>query len=320
MTDHLNGKQKKMVLPSWSKAPFSHFLTQTIRLSEITRLSCHGIYVIHKHPYQLQVALQILELLGDGAGKSTNEERNTHSLEVAQKDAELAANEIQSGFPVIYSNGIVAQWALLEAMTRSILVAWIKNDSTILRKEIIGKLRIRIGEYELLTQEERYHYIAELLEAEVSAGLRYGIDRFEALLKPIGLDGATPKQLRKDIFEFGQVRNAIVHRGGIADRQLLKACPWLKFQVGEPISIHKEDFERYGDAALNYVTLLIARSAQRFGFDTGKKEGVYKRYGESIAPKILQKDGNTKRNRTGLKQTGRKHFPDGHVVGDSRTD
>jgi hypothetical protein len=164
-------------------------------------------------------------------------------------------------------------------MVRATIVAWLENDAQSFKIDVIGKLRVRVGEYETLGQDEKYHYIAQLLESEVAAGLRNGVDRFEALLKPFGLDGPIPEKLRRDIFEFGQIRNVIVHRGGHTDRQLSIACPWLEFPLGEELPVGRAHFDRYRGAAHSYVVLLICRVGERFGHDvTTRKEGVFLRY------------------------------------------
>ena len=212
----------------------------------------------------------------DEANESDHQER----LDRARKDANLAQHEIDTGFPLVFSSAVVALWSLLEAVVRSTVVAWLKNEPKSFSSDPIAKLRIRVGDYEKLPQEERFHYIAELLEGESAAGLRNGVERFEALLKPFGLGGAVPERLRRDMFEFAQVRNAIVHRGGTTDRQLTIACPWLGLSIGEDLPIKRQNFDRYGDAAHWYVVLLICRVRIHFGADVDEHvQGVFSRYG-----------------------------------------
>ena len=69
------------------------------------------------------------------------------------------------------------------------------------------------------------------------------------------------------MFEFGQIRNAIVHRGAHADRQLLNACHWLSLTIGDELLINEGYLNRYRTAAHSYVILLIYRIYARFGHD-----------------------------------------------------
>ncbi len=240
-------------------APFERFADQTERLWHVTRLSCHGISLVRSIP-------NTVETLAAIKGQDDTPEHK-YQFERATKDADLAQREVDAGFPLLFSNAIVTLWSLLEAMTRSTVVAWLRNDLNSYRADAIAKLRVRIGDYERLSLDDRFHYVAELLEGEVGAGLRNGVERFEALLKPFGLDGAIPERLRRDVFEFGQVRNTIVHRGGTTDRQLANACPWLGFSVGADLPIAKEHFDRYQEAAHSYVVVLMCRVGVKFGAD-----------------------------------------------------
>lgn len=250
---------RKSGAPAWATAAFERFLDQTERLWNVTRLSCRGISLLRSIPNTVETLAAI----------KGQEDAPDHKdqLERARRDAELAQREVDADFPLVFSHAIVTLWSLLESMTRATVVAWLKNDRSTYAAEAIAKLRVRIGEYEQLSNDDRFHYVAELLEGEVGAGIRNGVERFEALLKPFGLDGQIPDGLRRDVFEFGQVRNTIVHRGGITDRQLASACPWLGFSVGTDLPITKEHFYRYQEAAHSYVVVLMCRVGAKFGAD-----------------------------------------------------
>lgn len=260
------------ITPDWATQSFNRFLDQAERLGDVVRLSVRGIGGIRGIPKAVEVLAKV-----DGKDSTAEHEQK---LAMARKDAELAQREIDADFPIVFSNAIVALWSFLESMVRSTVVAWLQNDSQAFKNDVIAKLRVRLGEYEQLTQEERFHYVAEMLETELAAGLRNGVERFEAMLKPFGLDGAVPDKLRRDMYEFGQIRNVIVHRGGHADRQLSNACPWLACVVGQELSISGDYFNRYGAAAHSYVLLLICRVAEHFGKNMAEeKQSVFAKYG-----------------------------------------
>ncbi len=264
---------KKPGAPEWATEPFERFIPELIRLKHLVRLSIIGISRIQSFPELMKVVAQVDE----------ESKRPKHEEEIAtlQEDADLAQREIETGCPILFANALVALWSLLEATIRATVVAWLKNDPNIRQVDIIAKLRVRLGEYERLSNDERYYYVAELLESETSAGLRNGIGRFEAILKPLTLDGPVPAQLRKDMFEFGQVRNLIVHRGGRIDPQLTNSCPWLNLKVGNQLSITEEQFHKYSRAVRYYASLIIYRIGEHFGKDlTEGKKSVFAQYGE----------------------------------------
>jgi hypothetical protein len=69
---------------------------------------------------------------------------------------------------------------------------------------------------------------------------------------------------------LGQIRNVIMHRGGIADRRIVAACPWLGLAAGDEVIITRGRCELYGWAANSYVAELISRVNERFGLDIAK--------------------------------------------------
>jgi hypothetical protein len=167
--------------------------------------------------------------------------------------------------------------AVLEFVTE-----WFENQPDALQTEPVCKLRVRVGDYELLRADERFAYLAALLDREVSAGIRNGTERFESLLRPLGLDGPVPKSLAKDIFELGQVRNGVVHRGGRVDRKLAESCPWLDLKPDDELKVSQDMFRRYSVAATQYLILLICRVGERFGVDmTENRQQVFMQYDES---------------------------------------
>ena len=102
-----------------------------------------------------------------------------------------------------------------------------------------------------------------MVEREVGAGLRKGVDRFEALLAPFDLAGEVPAELRKTIYELAQVRNAIVHRAMRVDTELVEACPWLELVAGTELHVTRPMLAAYFEAGCRYSVLLIERATEK---------------------------------------------------------
>jgi hypothetical protein len=147
------------------------------------------------------------------------------------------------------------------------LARWLRHEKRAMEIDIVQKLRIRLGEYERLDEEFRCFFIVDRIEQEVSAPLSSGVARFETLLTPFGLGGRVDESLKRDLFELSQVRNALVHRYGVADSRLVEACPWLKLKAGESIHLGSEHLRRYFEAVMKYNTELILRVGEYFGVD-----------------------------------------------------
>lgn len=187
--------------------------------------------------------------------------------EDAKEEAKLAQQEVDEHFPILHAQASIAIWAGLKTAIRLFLVKWLQHCKTAIDADMVQKLRVRIGEYERLEGEDRFFYILDRLEQELSTPLRSGVKRFEAILEPFGLSGPVDKDVQRDIFELKQLRNNLVHCSGIADRRLINACPWLGLTSGDRVKISRAAYVKYFASVMAYATVLMLRVADHFGLD-----------------------------------------------------
>jgi hypothetical protein len=272
--------------PKWATQAFRRFVEESVRLVRLVSLAVRGIGVLRAMP-------QVIEAIAEAKDKH-GEPGTKAKLALAREEAELADKEVNQQFPLLYGLGTVALWSLLEAAVLEFVTEWLKNQPKALQTEPMSKPRVRVGEYELLMGDERFAYLAAQLDREIGAGIRNGTERFESLLRPLGLNGSVPKHLAKDIFELGQVRNGLVHRGGRVDRKLSESCPWLDLRQNDELKVSKAMFERYSEAAMQYVVLLICRVGERFGVDMTKtRQPVFTKYDEPDRSSTQDEVGST---------------------------
>lgn len=262
MTGTSSRRNKKEKLPEWPVEPIKDFLDYLQRLDQFLLLSIRGVGMITSMP-QMVDALAHYEAVSKPL--EDQGQQRLDQLQRAQKMAELAKREFDEGFPLLHSQALVSQWGGLEALIRTFLARWLTNEPNAILAEPIQRLRIRLGEYETLDENERPYYILELLENEIKAPLRDGVSRFECLLGVFGLSGEVDETDRKNLYEMQQLRNVIVHRRSVADRRLIEACPWLGLKTGDLVTIKHEAYRRYTASVVNYVTELIVRAAVYFG-------------------------------------------------------
>lgn len=249
------------VLPQWAAEPFLDFLDYQEKLQEILHISMRGIRVLTAMP-------NLIEAVRDSA--RTPDERGEYEgerLERARKEAALAQEEVELGFPLLQAQAAISLWGSLEALVRTFLARWLVNSPGAMQAAEITKLRVRVGEYESLTPEERAFYVLDLLEEVLNCRRSPGTGRFEALLKVFSLTSDVGDDIRRDLFELSQVRHVLVHRRGTADRRFIVACPWLNVEVGTRIVVRHSDVQRYGSAAAEYALELVQRIRLSFGLD-----------------------------------------------------
>lgn len=264
MADSDEQNRKDFEGPPWAHDICHRYLDQMGRLHDFVSLAVNAVGAMEALP-SLVEAMQGGRGRGDGSSEGQKER-----LKHAEHLADLAKREISEGFSMIFSQVTITLWSLLEMFFGELASGWITNEPDVFKSEALSRLRVSVGEYEMLSREERSYFIVGVLERDVGAGLRKGVERFESVLRVFGLDGAVPKKLGRDVYELGQVRNLLAHRNGKADREFVDGCPWLKLGVGDELRVSRDMFERYRRAVINYVLLVFCRVSARFGSDMSR--------------------------------------------------
>ena len=242
----------------WAEIHFKRFIEDIKRTHLLAKMSIEGITMLHQIPGAFEEIMQQrgVKLEGTDAGKG---------FEELKKGSELAKREVDEKFPLIHAQFTVAIWTLLEEMIRSFIASLIRSEPYAMQKDCIRELKVNLGEYEGREGDDKFLYIVELLEQKYGAGIKYGVDRFEALLKLFDLSGEIPEKMKRTIFEWAQIRNCIVHRAGTVDSQLLKACAWLPFKVDEKLIVSEQMSRSYHRACGGYVLILLERMMIKTG-------------------------------------------------------
>lgn len=242
-------------LPDWVASTFGEFLDKNERLTHVLRLSIGGIHMLRGRHQALKVLAEV-----DGTLENAKEE-----LLRAEKDKELAQREVENDFPLLHEQATIALWSSLEALVRSFLAKWLANVPAAWQTDAVKKLKVKLGDYEALESSERCLWIVDLVDQEVSGPLRSGVIRFESLLQPFGLAGPVDEDCQKTLYELSQVRHALVHRSGIADKKFVDACPWIGAVPGSPLLVTHRMWRSYNEALAHYVLELIQRVRVHFG-------------------------------------------------------
>jgi hypothetical protein len=246
----------KNKVPPWVGTFFRDSYDSFERLMGVIHLSRRSIAGMRAMP-RLKKALAAVQ------GKVQDEVE----AQRVEKDAQLAQSEVENGFPVLHTFAVVALWSWLEHTIKGILVEHISRNPRTLKSGAFPKLKIKLGDYVALTKREQASYIVDLLEQETSSPLKQGINRFEILLDPLGLAGATPDNVTRQIYELQQVRNVIVHQNGRCDRRLRASCPWLKVKLGNQVTVSAPQLDLYAVAVSDYALEVLYRIGDSHGVD-----------------------------------------------------
>ena len=256
MTIHEAEKPNATRAPRWATSPFHALVDYLENLWNVLHLSLDGISMLRARP-------GAIEALAFGQDEDPE---TTSRLASAKRTADLAQREVDTNFPVLHSQFVVALWGTMESFLGTFAAQWILNRPEILNQDPWCSLKVRLGEYEQLDSEQKAQYVVELLQQSTGSPLKQGVNRFETVISILGISGKACEESDKQvIFELQQIRNVIVHKRSVADRRLCAACPWLGFAVGQQIQVTHGMCEKYHASVMSYVVELILRTSELFG-------------------------------------------------------
>jgi len=247
-------------LKRWAASPFQNVIEHLRDSTAFAETVSFGIANMGRLALAEEL-FQELDKLCDPTAPPNQESQDR--LEDLRRRSQAAREQLDNGLPLLHSQLSIGIWSVVEAAMDDFIVAWLCNVPESLLRDEFGRVRFTINEFEQLDRESRMQVVVEEFKRTIRSDSKLGVERFEALLKPIGLSGSVDENDRRDIFELSQMRNAILHRGSRADKKLKAACPWISAQPGEKIVLLREDSDRYVRAVTNYLKAVIHRVLQQ---------------------------------------------------------
>ena len=245
-------------LKQWAAKPFEHVVAYLRETAEFAEAVTFGL----ANTGRLALAEELFQELERRDPEPLSEYSSEASARIIdlRKRAERADKQIQEGLPLLHSQMAIGIWSVLEAAIDDFVVAWMTHVPISLASDDLSKIKVPAALFEQMDKAGRMQFLLEEYKRNLRSESKAGIERFESLLKPLGLSGQVPDDARKDIFELSHIRNAILHRASRADQKLLEACPWLTLKVGERVIVTGADSDRFARSVTNYLKAVIERA------------------------------------------------------------
>ena len=154
MSDNLATKGTEDLVPDWATEAFNRFHNHVEQSSRLLGLAANGISVLVRLP-------DLDDILAKGEADEGEEKKERR--EQRREVAALAKAEVDQGFPLLHSQAVVSLWSELEDCIRTFLARWLANQPGAKEVDAVSKLRITLGDYEALDEDEPCFYITELL-------------------------------------------------------------------------------------------------------------------------------------------------------------
>lgn len=192
-----------------------------------------------------------------------------------RKKEKLAEAEASAEFPTLHAHTILGLWGALECFITDLAIGLLLDRPQPLDDQRLSKVRVPVRVF-AHDPREAMATIVEEIAKQSGAVLSNGTSRFESILDHVGLDDDTPKKVKNAVYAAQHVRNVWAHRGGIADRRFVDACPHLGFEAGQSVAIGHELYRYLKNGILLYGYVVIRRVFLRYDLKTIELPGLDK--------------------------------------------
>jgi hypothetical protein len=172
---------------------------------------------------------------------------------------EGAKNAVFSGFQLLSAQALVALWTELEVMIQDLFVAWLLDFPECLDHKIFQKLSIPFSVYHRLDEESRIQALYKIFVAHAPDTKSQGINRFEAILMPLGISGVVDGEIKRAIYELHLLRNLIAHQRGQVDLKFIETDFGKSYKLGDKVYIYDRQFRNYCAATMEYAYAILDR-------------------------------------------------------------
>jgi hypothetical protein len=243
----------------WILPPLRQCIQRLRDEGRFLHLTMRGLYQLTHIPDPFTLLLQ--------SNDRVETDHLESQIEAAKRDAELVEQETRNEYPMLHKHSVVSIWSALEILCEDLAAVWLQNRPDAWELNPVINLKVQIGAYHNLKPSQRAHYVVRELQRNLRTEFGTGIGRFEPLLSVFGLMPEVGPNLRRAIHELWQVRNNLVHSGGVADETLIESCPWLDFELGEIFAIPHVVYGWYYRASERFTQRVASRAVQMLGFE-----------------------------------------------------
>ncbi len=123
----------------------------------------------------------------------------------------------------------------------------------------INNIKYNINDFLMLSKKDQKIFVADLYILQNTTNIRYGFNRFESILKPIFGESKVEKNIKKEIFKFAQIRNLLIHKNGVVDKNFKSLFKDTKQRIGNKINISNSIMENCIRSVIDYTEDIMKR-------------------------------------------------------------
>lgn len=208
---------------------FMHFF---IHIHQLNGVFAHSIEFYEKRIEALINANKVLS-------KYAPEEEWESEDEVKEKQKKIikaVRKEIADNFYSVKTGELILLYSRFEAAITEVVYVFFQTTKAAAYPDV-DNAKSNLKVFMALNARNQKTYIADLYIQQKSANIKYGFQRFEAILEPLFGKSVIDERIKNDIFKFAQLRNLLIHKNGIVDSQFKNIFKESKCVLGKRLNI-----------------------------------------------------------------------------------
>jgi hypothetical protein len=193
---------------------------------------------------------------------ATDEVRRTQSHALAAFEhlkaqlafqSEFASKEIQQHFRTTSAHSAIAIWAGIETAIERMLLNHIQHLSSSKQTVAASVPTLKLEKLHTAVEAD-----ARTLRRKWEAALDESgaLDRALKMLAVFDLKIEISEDSKQKLSEMAEIRNVLLHRGGIVDTWFVTKCSWLNLNAGDELIIDEAKLAKFNEAALEFARAL----------------------------------------------------------------
>lgn len=234
--------------------PIADFLRFFLHIHQL-----NSIFVFTLARYEKQIdamanAMKVINKVSPDKKHETEENFRTRYKE----NIDAANKEVSEKFYSVKISELILLYSRLEsAIEEVVYLYFLKSEYQ--KMPAIENIKINLIDILSMKKRDQKIQMADIFIQQRTLGQKYGFYRFESIIEPIFGKSSIDENIKHSIYLFAQIRNLLVHKNGIVDKQFKELFKNHRQIIGEKIKIDDQMMESCISAVVTYASDIIDR-------------------------------------------------------------
>jgi len=233
--------------------PIADFLKYFLHIHQL-----NDIFIFTLSKYEKQIDSLV------NANRVINEVENDEAFdsikykEKFSENIEAANKEVSDNYFSVKSSELVLLYSRFESAISEVIYLFFQKTNYKLLPSL-DNTKTNLLDLLNMNKKDQKEYLADIYIQQKTLGIKYGFNRFEVILEPLFGKSNIEDEIKQHIYLFAQIRNLLIHKNGIIDKQFKNIIKNSKQVIGKKIQLDNKLMNYCISAIVKYAAEMINR-------------------------------------------------------------